>query len=362
MIKFFDYSIEYKKIEKKILKNIKKILDSGILILDNKLERLENNIASFIGQKFAIGVNSGTDALTLGLRAFGFLQNSEVITVSNTTVPTIAAVRNAGLTPVFIDINPDTFQIDETKIIEKINNNTKAIVVVHLYGYPAAIDKIIQICKKYKLKLVEDCAQAFGSKYNNKYLGSFGDISCFSFYPTKNLSAYGDAGMCLTSNTEYYNNLKLLRFYGYKENKPISYIEGFNSRLDEIQAAILNVKLKYFDNYIFEKKRIANIYFENIENAKIVLPPKIEDVILHLFVIRTKYRDELIKYLYNKGIETKIHYPMPVHLMPAYSFLNYKQGSLPKTEFISKQILSLPFYYGLSKTNQKTIIYALNNF
>lgn len=363
MIKFFNYLDEYHKIKNEIHKSIEKVFNSGQLILGNQVKIFENNFAKFLNCKYGIGVNSGTDAITIALKAFNFPPNSEVITVANTTVPTIAAIRNANLKPVFADINLENLQIEPNNIKRLITSKTKAVVVVHLYGIPAPINEIKKICKKYDLILLEDCAQSHGSKLGQKFTGSFGDVSCFSFYPTKNLGAYGDAGICITSKKKLYEKMKKLRAYGYN-NKMCSIFEGINSRMDELQAGILNVKLKYFKKNILLRKKIAERYLSEINNNKIIfpVPTKNSYAAYHLFVIRCFKRNQLQKYLYENGIETKIHYPVPVHLMQAYKFLKYCKNSLPNTEKASMQILSIPIYPGLKDEEISKIIQTLNKF
>lgn len=353
-IPFFDYKRQLKKIRPEIDRAIIRVLNSGKLILGQEVKNFENNFSRYVGVKYGVGVNSGTDALKIALRALGVGPGDEVITVSNTAVPTVSVVREVGALPKLIDIKDD-YTMDETKITAAVSRKTKAIIAVHLYGQPADMPAILQVAKKYKLKVIEDCCQAHGAKIGRRQVGTFGDFACFSFYPTKNLGAYGDGGMILTNNKSLALACRALRMYGMK-NGYYSEIEGYNSRLDEMQAAILNVKLKYLNNWVRRRREIADYYLKNIKNKKIILP-KIKNNFLcsfHLFVIKTKSRSKLEKYLRAKGINYGIHYPFPIHLQTAYKFLGYKKGALPVTEKYAKQILSLPIFPELT---QKEIIY-----
>ncbi len=312
--------------------------------------------------KFGIGVNSGTDAIRVALCALGIKIGDEVITVANTAVPTISAIRETGATPVFIDIKND-YTIDENLIKNAITKKTKAILPVHLYGKSCNMPAVIKIAKKYKLKIVEDCAQAHGAKFHGKNAGTFGDISCFSFYPTKNLGAYGDGGMILTGDLKLAEKCRLLRMYGIKNNY-LAKIEGFNSRLDEMQAAILNVKLNCLDKWISRRQKIAGYYLENIKNNKISLPivDDLNDHAFHLFVIRTAKRKKFLDYLTKNKIGFGIHYPHPIHLHPAYKFLGYAKGNLPITEKFSDEIVSLPIFPELNEKEIGHITNTINKF
>lgn len=361
-ILFFDYRRQLKKIQPEIDLAIKKVLASGKLILADQVKHFEINFAKYIGTKYAIGVNSGTDALKIALKALGVGQGDEVITVSHTAVPTVSAIRELGAIPRFVDIKDD-FTIDEKKIAKAITKKTKVILPVHLYGQACNMTAILKIAKKYKLKVVEDCAQAHGAKIGSKKVGNFGEIACFSFYPTKNLGAYGDAGMVVTNNKKLANQCRQLGIYGMKKGY-YSEVEGYNSRLDEIQAAILNAKLKFLDQWTKHRQYIAKFYLNNIKNPYIILPPVANPTnhSFHLFVIRTNRRKKLINYLSANGIDYGIHYPLPIHLQPAYKFLGYKKGSLPKTEKFASQILSLPIFPELTKRELNYIVKIINRF
>jgi len=361
-IPFFDYRRQLKKIKPAIDLAFKEVLNSGRLILDSEVKNFEITFAKYIGTKYAIGVNSGTDALKIALKAIGIKPGDEIITVSFTAVPTISAIRELGAIPRFVDIKDD-FTMDEARIIKAINKKTKLILPVHLYGQACNMPAILKIANKFKLKVVEDCAQAHVAKIGNKKVGNFGDLSCFSFYPTKNLGAYGDAGLIVTNNKKSADICRQLRIYGMGKNC-YSELEGYNSRLDEIQAAILHAKLKFLDQWTRRRQQIAKLYLNNINNPKIILPPITNSTnhSFHLFVIRTKNRTSLIKYLISNSVGYGIHYPYPVHLQSAYKFLSYKKGSLPKTEKFANQILSLPIFPELTNQEVKFIINLLNKF
>lgn len=351
-----------KTINKEVNNAIKRVLLSGQLILGNEGEKFENNFAEYIGVNYAIGVNSGTDAIKIAIRALGIQPADEIITVSNTAVPTISAIRECGVIPKFVDIKPD-FNIDEDKIEQIITKKTKAILPVHLFGNPCNILAIFKIAKKYQLKVIEDCAQAHGATYGKKKVGSFGDLGCFSFYPTKNLGAYGDAGLITTSNKQLADKCYQLRKYGMKKEY-YSVLEGYNSRLDEMQAAILNVKLKYLDQWNSKRSQTAKFYLNEIKNPNIVLPiiNNIENHVFHLFIVRVKYREKFIDYLNKKGIGYGIHYPYPIFLQKAYRFLNYKKNDLPITYQFSKEIVSLPLFPELTYSEISYLVKRLNQF
>ncbi|MBA3047763.1 DegT/DnrJ/EryC1/StrS family aminotransferase [Patescibacteria group bacterium] len=359
-VPFFNYTRQLKSIEREINQAINKVLNSGRLILGDEVKNFENSFSKYIGVKYGIGVNSGTDAIKIALRALDVMPDDEVITVSNTAVPTISAIRELGAIPVFIDIKYDS-TINESKIKKAITKKTKVILPVHLYGQGCNMPVILKIAKKHNLKIVEDCAQAHGTKINNKKTGAFGHISCFSFYPTKNLGAYGDAGIILTSNKKLAEKCRALRMYGMKQGY-YSHFEGYNSRLDELQATILNVKLKHLDKNNKKRQKIATLYLNKVKNKKITLPDisNINEHVFHLFVIRTKNRAKLIKYLTAKNIGYGIHYPLPIHKQTAYKFL--ESSNLLNTESYAKEIISLPIFPELSKKEVNYIIKTLNSF
>lgn len=361
-IPFFDYNLQLKKINPEIKSAIKKVLNSGNLILGEEVKKFEKNFADYCGAKYGIGVNSGTDAIKIALRALEIKEDDEVITVANTAVPTVSAIRETGAIPIFVDIKQD-FTIDENLIEKAITKKTKAILPVHLYGQACNMPAILKIVKKHKLKVIEDCAQAHGARINNKKVGTFGDIGCFSFYPTKNLGAYGDAGMIITNNKKQETKCRKLRMYG-RIGRTESEIEGYNSRLDELQAAVLNVKLKYLEGWNKARRAKAKIYLEKIKNPNIIMPAAtdIDSHSFHLFVVRVENRKKFIEYLNNTGIGFGIHYPLPIHMQTAYKFLGYRPGDLPKTEKFSKEIVSLPIFPELNEKEINFIINKLNQY
>ena len=339
---------ENKKHEKEIRKAISSVIDSGNFILGSEVEKFERNLSTYLGNKYSVGVNSGTDALVLSLRALGVQENDEVILPSHTATATASAVVAVGATPVFVDINEVSFTIDPMDVEKKISDRTKAIIMVHLYGHPCDVDKIIEIAKRREIHLIEDCAQSLGARFGSKPTGSFGILSCFSFYPTKNLGAIGDAGAISTNNEELFEKIKMLRQYGWNEAR-ISIMNSSQSRLDEIQAAILNVKMKYLEKSVLERIETASIYSENLRDLNLKNPQisARNQHSFHLYVIRIKNREKIIEKLNEKNIFPGIHYKVPVHLNPA--FVKFSHEKLPVTENIANEILSLPLYPGLKR-------------
>ena len=362
-INVWTYLDEYNLYKKQIIDIVNKVFKSGNLILGNELKRLEKNFSKFIKKKYAIGVNSGTDAILIGLMSLGVKKGDEVITVSNTAVPTVSAIVSAGAKPVFVDIDENDFLMDMTKLKKKITKKTKVIIPVNLYGQSVNIKELKKISKKLDIKILEDCAQSAGAKYFNKMSGSFGNVSAFSFYPTKNLGAYGDAGMIVTDCKKIYEKCVMLRKYGMKKLY-YSELHGINSRLDEVQAGILNFKLKKLNSDIVKRRKIAKIYDIKIKNSKIILPKQNKNChhAYYVYVIRCKKRRKLLSYLNKNNIFCNISYPFPIHLMRGYKYLNYKKGDLPVTEKLSGEILSIPMYPYLNSTKINKIIKVLNEF
>jgi dTDP-4-amino-4,6-dideoxygalactose transaminase len=363
MIFFANPKSEYIYLKKKIDNKIKKVLESNSYILGKEVENFEKNFSKYLGMKYSVGVSSGTDAIILALQSIDIKKGDEVITTSHTAFATIAAIVDVGAIPVFIDIKEDNFTIDVSKIEKKISNKTKAIIAVHVYGNPVDINELLKFKKKYKIALIEDCAQAHGAEYNKKKVGTFGDFSCFSFYPTKNLGTYGDAGIVSTNKNKIYKRLKLLREYGWIK-KNISLRKGSNKRLDELHAGILNVKLPYLKQFNNKRISIANKYFKYIKSKKILLP-KINSMkkhVFHLFVVKVKHgkRNNFLRYLKKNNIYPGIHYPIPNHLQKP--FLKYNKTKLPITEKICKEIVSLPIYPLLSDRQTSKIIKVINKF
>ena len=359
-INVWSYLEQYSEEEEEILEIVKNVFRSGKLILGENVSIFEKEFSSYVESNFGVGVGNGTDAIQLALKATGIKKGDEVITVANTAVPTVAAIVEAGGNPVFCDIDEETYNISIEKIEEMITKKTKAIVCVHLYGHPAEIIDLKNICDERNIVLIEDCAQSHGSKINNKKCGSFGDIAAFSFYPTKILGTLGDGGMCVTSNESYFKKLKMLRMYGM-EDQYFSLIDGVNSRLDEVHAAILLYKLKNIDNDINRRREIAKLYSEGLKDTGLVLPIEKENSFhsYYLYVVRHPKRESILNSLSEIGINLNISYPWPIHTMPPYE--NYKRGDLSKTESVAKEIFSLPMYPGLSDDKVIKIIDSIKN-
>ena len=357
-IPFVDLKRQYDLIKEEINIKINEVLQNTHFILGENVEIFEKEFANYCGVKYCVGVASGSDALTLCLKALGIGEGDEVITVPNTFIATVDAISRNGAKPVFVDIDTETYNMDVTKIEEEITDKTKAIIPVHLYGQPADMDAIIKIAKKYDLKIIEDACQAHGAEYKGKRVGSLGDAGCFSFYPAKNLGAYGDGGMVVTNNEELAEKIRMLRNYGQSKKYYHDFM-GYNSRLDEIQAAVLRVKLRYLDEWNDKRREHAKLYDELLENASGIETPTEKDYVkhvYHLYVMRCKNRDDLQHYLSSKGISTGIHYPIPVHLQMAYKHLEYKQGDFPITEKYSKEILSLPMFPELTDEEIEAVV------
>lgn len=336
-------------------------LRSGRYVLGCEVENFEKEFAEYLGAKFCVGVNSGLDALTLTVRALNFKQGDEIIVPANTYIATVLAVTENKMTPIFVE--PDEFyNIDAEKIESAITPKTKAIMVVHLYGQASNMKKICAVAEKYNLKIIEDCAQSHGAKFQDKITGTFG-TGCFSFYPTKNLGAFGDGGAVVTNDENFAEKIKMLRNYGSKI-KYHNEIEGVNSRLDEIQAALLRVKLSHLNELIDERKKIAEKYLNGIKNPKIILPKIFEESehVWHQFVIRTKNRSDFQKYLEQNNIKTVIHYPIPPHLAECYKYLGHKQGNFPIAEKFADEVLSLPMFNGMTIDEIDFVTEVVNKF
>lgn len=339
-----------------------RILRSGWYILGPELEAFEKAFAEYVGCKYCVGMSSGLDALTLSVRALGIGVGNEVIVPANTYIASVLAVTENGATPVFVE--PDEYHtLDAERIEAAITKKTKAILVVHLYGQAAQMDRICEIAKKHRLYLIEDCAQSHGAVFDGTMTGAFGDAGCFSFYPTKNLGAFGDAGAVVTDDEALYEKLKMMRNYGSKV-KYHNQLEGVNSRLDEMQAALLRVKLSHLDELTEERQQIADKYLAGIKNPRILLPEIREKAnhVWHQFVVRVTDRDEFQKYLEEHGIHTIIHYPIPPHLAECYARLGHKRGEFPITEQYADEVLSLPMFNGMTAEEIKFVIGVCNEF
>ncbi len=340
-----------------------RVLNASWYIEGKEDTAFEAAFAEYCSSKYCIGVGNGLDALMLALKALGIKAGDEVIVPSNTYIATALAVTYTGATPVFVEPDIRTYDIDPAKIEEKITSRTRAIMPVHLYGMPCDMDPITEIAKKHGLFIVEDCAQAHGAEYKGRRIGSFGDAAGFSFYPGKNLGALGDAGAAVTNNKELADKIRALGNYG-SDYKYHHIYQGNNSRLDEMQAAFLAAKLPHLDRMNAERRRIADIYLKGITNPDITLPFIPDNVVpvWHIFAVRTERRDELAAYLEEKGIHTNKHYPIPMHLQLCYEDLNIKEGELPIAETISRTELSLPMFYGITDEMVDYVIDAINAF
>lgn len=347
-----------KEFEKKALD----VLRSGWYVLGNEVKSFEEEFATYTGGKYCVGLASGLDALWIAFRVLGIGAGDEVIVQGNTYIASVMGITINGATPIFVE--PDEFyNIDASKIEEKITDKTKAILVVHLYGQASNMGPVMKIANKYGLKVVEDCAQSHGACFNGQMTGTFGDIGCFSFYPSKNLGAFGDGGAIVTNDEKIADDVRVFRNYG-SEKRYYNRVVGTNSRLDEIQAGLLRVRLSHIKELEEDKRQICFRYLNELKNDSIQLPGIREGAthIWHQFVIRTERRQELIEYLSEKEIGTIIHYPIPPHLSEAYQFLQVPKGSLPVTEKYAETVLSIPLYNGMTEEEQTYVISAINKF
>ncbi|KYK37948.1 MAG: transcriptional regulator [Theionarchaea archaeon DG-70] len=361
-VPFIDLSRHHKPLRNELLRTFENVLDSNQFILGDAVKQFETELVAYTGARYAIGVSNCTHALLLSLKACGIGSGDEVITTPFSFIATAEVIALLGATPVFCDIDPKTFNIDTDKIAGAISSKTKALMPVHLYGQAADMDKIMHIAREKNLKVIEDMAQAIGAKYRGKMIGTFGDTACISFFPTKNLSALGDAGLILTNNSELEQTIRILRVHGASKKYYHDSI-GFNDRLDAVQAAFLHVKLKYLDTWNERRRQIAKKYDDGLRD--VVMIPYIEphnESIYHQYTIRTSRRDDLRDSLSNKGIGTAIHYPLPLHLQNAFQYLNYSKGSFPESEKAAEEVLCLPIYQDLTDEEVEYIIDAIKQF
>ena len=352
---FYKYQNEF---ENKALE----VLRSGWYVLGKEVSSFEEEFASYVGTKHCVGLASGLDALWIAFRLLHIGVGDEVLVQGNTYIASVMGITMNGATPIFIE--PDNhYGMDPEKIEQAITDKTKAILVTHLYGMASRMNEIVAICKKYHLKLVEDCAQSHGACFDGQMTGSFGDIGCFSFYPSKNLGAFGEGGAITTNNPEIDKACRTFRNYG-SQKRYYNEIVGTNSRLDEIQAGLLRVRLSHLNELTEEKRKIANKYNKELKNPIIKLPKLAAGAtcVWHQYVIQCEERDRLIEYLDEKGIGTVIHYPVPPHLQECYKNLGYKEGDFPITEKLAKSVLSIPMYNGMTDEEQDYVINALNSF
>jgi len=348
-VPFVDLAAQYPTIAPEITEAIAKVIQGTDFILGREVSLFEEEFAAYCEAKYAVGMDSGTSALELALRAYEIGPGDEVITAANTFIASALAISHAGAKPVLVDVDPFTYTIDVAGIAKAITPRTKAILPVHLYGHPAHMDPIRQLAEKHGLVVIEDACQAHGARYKGKRAGSLGHAAAFSFYPGKNLGAFGDGGIVVTNDREIANRLEMLRNYGQNE-KYHHQFRGYNRRLDTLQAAILRVKLKYLDKWNAARRWNAKLYQESLQGVGVVTPAEAAgaESVWHLYVIRTENRDMLRESLVNRGVSAGIHYPIPIHLQPAYKDLGHKRGDFPVTEAQAQRILSLPMYAELT--------------
>jgi dTDP-4-amino-4,6-dideoxygalactose transaminase len=362
-VPFFDLKRQAKAIKNEILKEIENVIDECAFSLGFAVENFEKNFANYLNIKHVVALNNGTSALHLALRSLNIGENDEVIIPSWTFIATAWAVSYVGAKIVFADVDEETWQIDPEDVKRKITKRTKAIIGVHIYGQPFNINEILKIANEYNLYLIEDTAQAHGAEYYNKKVGTFGIVNAFSFYPSKNLGSYGEAGAIATNNDEIANRIKILRNQGQKVR--YEHVEiGYNMRMEGFQGAVLNVKLKYLDKWNERRREIAKRYLNEINNPKIKFQKVVEGGkgVYHLFVIKVKDREKFINHLEKFGIGYSFHYPKPVHLQKAYEFLNYKEGSLPITEELSRTTISIPLFPEMTDEEVNYVINVINDY
>ena len=367
-IPLVDLKVQYTSIKKEIDEAVRMVIERGAFILGPGVEALESEIAAYLGVKYAIGVASGTDALQLALLACGIKPGDEVITTTFTFIATAESIAKCGARPVFVDIDPKTYNIEPSQIESKITNKTRAILPVHLYGQPAAMGHILELAGTHNLQVIEDCAQALGAEYKGRKVGSLGNAGCLSFFPSKNLGAYGDGGMVVTNDAQIAETVRVLRVHGSKTSYQ-HVMHGFNSRLDALQAAILRVKLKHLDRWNELRCSKAALYTGLLSQVDRIEPPDFEKNYkssCNYYTIRIKgsrlSRDELRKYLEFKGIQTMVYYPLSLHLQEVYKYLGYKPGDFPESERAQEEVLSLPMYPELSQQQVENIVRAIREF
>ena len=351
---YLKYQSEY---ENKVLETLRK----GWYVLGPEVENFEKEYADSLGAKYVIGVDNGLNAIVLAFRALGMKEGDEVIVQANTYIASVMGITMNGATPIFVEPN-EFYNIDVDKIEEKITEKTKAILVVHLYGQASKMDKVLEICQKYNLKLVEDCAQAHGAMFDGQQIGTFG-IGCFSFYPSKNLGCFGDGGAISTNDEKLNRDFKVLRNYG-SQKRYYNEVVGYNSRLDELQAGLLRVKLQHLPELLEERKKIAEKYLSEIKNPLIKLPKVDKNCthVWHLFVVQVEEREKFQNYLNENNIGSVIHYPIPPHLSEAYEYLGYKKGDFSITEKYAETVLSLPLYNGMTDEEIDYVIEKINSY
>lgn len=360
MIPFVDLRSQYQAIRAEVGEAITRVLESCELVLGSEVSAFEREFASYCGTEHGIGVNSGTSALHLALLAAGVGHGDEVITVPFTFVATVSAICYTGARPIFVDVEPRTLSLDPAALEAAVTERTKAILPVHLYGQPADMDPILAVARRHGLVVIEDAAQAHGAEHKGRRVGGLGDLGCFSFYPGKNLGAYGEGGMVVTSSPAYARTIRMLRDWG-AEKKYEHVLKGYNYRLEAIQGAVLRVKLRHLEAWTEARRSVAARYEEALKGSPIGLPWARPDVrhVYHLYAIRTPERARLQEQLLARGIQTGIHYPTPVHLLPAFADLGYRSGEFPQAERAAASVLSLPMYPELSASQVETVTRAV---
>jgi dTDP-4-amino-4,6-dideoxygalactose transaminase len=362
-IPFGDLRLQYRTLQAEVDEAVRSVLERGWFVLGKSVAEFERAFAAFCGVQFAVGVGNGTDALQLALMACGIGRGDEVITAPNSAAFTALAISSTGATPAFVDVDPGTYNVDPQKLLAAITPRTRAIMPVHLFGQPAAMEPILSLAKSHGLWVIEDAAQAHGAVYQGQHVGAIGDIGCFSFYPSKNLGAYGDGGLVTTNNQDLADKLVMLRNGGQKTRYDHRLL-GINSRLDEIQAAILSAKLPYLDRWNDRRRHIAALYTAILGDTDLVLPEEAAGGrhVYHLYVIRTPQREDLQKHLAAQGIECAVHYPTPIHRQEAYHWLGLGPGSFPVAESLAPDLLSLPIYPELTDTKVRQVANAIREW
>lgn len=362
-IPLLDLKSQYKSIKNEIDAAIGNVLESQSFVLGEEVSKLEHEVADYCMAGHGVGVASGTDALILSLRALNIKSGDEVITTPLTFMATGGAVSIMGATPVFVDVDRDSYNIDPSLIESRITKKTKAIIPVHLFGQCADMDPILDMAKKHGLRVIEDCAQAIGALYKDKRAGSMGDIGGISFFPSKNLGAFGDGGMIVTNNKDIADKIKMLRVHGSRKSYYHD-ILGYNSRLDNLQAAVLRIKLKFLDNWIEKRQELAALYDSLLSDIDLKTPsvPEYTTHVYHLYIIATPRRDELFEYLQSCGIGARIYYPIPLHLQKCYKDLGYKRGDMPVSEKVSGETLAIPVYPELGSEGVEFVAGCIKKF
>ena len=359
-----DLKAQYQSIREEVQAAVNRVLESGQYIMGPEVKAFEQEVAEYIGVKHAIGVANGTDALLLALDAKGIGAGDEVITTPFTFFATAEVISQLGAKPVFVDIDPETYNIDVEQIREKINQRTKAIIPVHIFGQPANMDEIMSLAEEHQLFVLEDAAQAMGAEYHGKKIGSWGHAATFSFFPTKNLGGYGDGGMVVTNDDALAEKIRILRAHGSYPKKYYHNALGYNSRLDELQAAVLRVKLRYLNTWNDQRREKAKIYTERLQNLPVQTPVEapLRRHIYHLYIVQAAEREDLMQYLRDHNVATGVYYPLPLHLQEVYQHLEYEEGSIPHAEFAAKRTFALPLFPELTEEQIDQVVQLIAQF